>query len=84
MILNIMAVQLSVTGSVVGIVSLEITVPKGLLDYYNTLKDQDKDITSMKNQLRRLHTILIPPGSEDVLQRVRIIEASCTHIRSWM
>ncbi|PQE16734.1 hypothetical protein CJF30_00003429 [Rutstroemia sp. NJR-2017a BBW] len=54
-----MAEALGVAGSIVGVVSLGIQVAQGLLDYYGTWKDQDKEISNMCISLENLLGALV-------------------------
>jgi hypothetical protein len=54
-----MAEALGVAGSIVGVVSLGIQVAQGLLDYYGSWKDQDKEISNMCISLEDLLGALV-------------------------
>jgi hypothetical protein len=53
-VLTPMAEALGVAGSIVGVVSLGIQVAQGLLVYYGSWKDQDKEISNMCISLENL------------------------------
>jgi ankyrin repeat domain-containing protein 50 len=53
-----MADPLSVAGSVVGVISLGITVTKSLVDFYTTARDQKSNVSHTAGKLNRLHGIL--------------------------
>jgi hypothetical protein len=54
-----MAEALGVAGSAVGIISLGIQVAQGLLAYYGSWKDQDKEISNMCTSLDNLLGTLV-------------------------
>ena len=53
-----MADPLSVAGSVVGLISLGITVTQSLVDFYTTLRDQESNVAHATGKLNRLLGIL--------------------------
>ncbi|KAM5342659.1 hypothetical protein ACJ41O_013625 [Fusarium nematophilum] len=53
-----MSDPLSVVGSVVGIISLGLTLAQGLIDYYDAFKDKNSDVAFTTKKLRHLQELL--------------------------
>lgn len=90
-----MADPLSLTGTVVGIVSLGIQVSNGIIQYYNQWKNYDSDINStdqMVDQLRttfsllenklKLEILLERDAANQILSGIKLCEGGIVELQA--